>query len=106
MLYTKTKTISTTAHVVKIKKQTTIIIFLFLKKSSFFIFTALFLLQEREQESNNSQRFFKFKQIIVFLYSVNNRAKVFKYFLPVREGYSPCACHSKRQAWLRKTPYH
>jgi len=28
----------------------------------------------------------------VFLYSVSNRAKAAKHFLPVREGYSPCAC--------------
>jgi len=27
----------------------------------------------------------------VLYYYTNNRAKVFKHFLPVREGYSPCA---------------
>jgi hypothetical protein len=48
MLYTKTKTISTTAHVAKIKKTN---YYNFLKKSSFFMFPALFLAKEREQET-------------------------------------------------------
>jgi len=37
----------------------------------------------------------------VLLYSVSNRAKAAKHFLPVREGYSPCACRFEWQAWLR-----
>jgi len=40
----------------------------------------------------------------VLYYYTNNRAKVFKHFLPVREGYLPCACRFEWQAWLRRTP--
>jgi len=62
MLYTKTKTISTTAHVVKIKKTNYYNYTSIIKKIKFFYIFYSLSCKRKRAGNHTTQRFFKFQQ--------------------------------------------